>query len=422
MDSPSSDRLPFELWTHILEDAISFDGNMALQATCSPETYISFKMTCRYTRSRMELYHLSVDIKGTLRLVCRAWNSILGHWRYESRWIILSPVLKSAETHIQWHLPLRADLEEDVRFHFTPNSDLLDVMRFRSRLWRTWDPLPNGPIRLVRLELLNIRKGVYPEIIDDLCTASSNLGSLRSLAIRAHSPSPWVLDIVSQSFPHLTHFTLVMSFDKTDQVTPYHPTDSSVTGKGVLILYRLEVLCLHPLPGTFDLTNWNIPRLHTFHSVPFIRRWEDSIYPLLQRYSSRLETLDLDEVLHGFGALTPERHSFALPVGFWGHFPHLRLLRIDLKDTIWTEFPKNGHPLEWLVHPRTINHTFDFVATLELWARHWAEGGQLKICISGRFADRISAHQYGLAVTVILRDLKKNGTKLQIMESSRIAE
>lgn len=403
MDSASSFRLPAELWGYILEEAILFDGNMAFQTTCSPETYLSFKATCGHAQDKMKSYHRSEVIKRMLRLVCRSWNSILDDWRYKSRWTILSPVLSNpAERHLQLYLPLRADLE-------VPWGSSHDLFR----LWNSWDPWPKGPIRLVRLELLNIREDFYPNIFDGLIKASGNLSSLRSLAIFIRLPNPGVLDILSQSFSHLTHLTLKISYNR-DIHSQYHPKDVNVTGKGVLALDRLEVLFFHLSPGIPDTNDWHLPQLHTFHSIPFIRGWKKSIYPLLQRHGSTLQTLDLEELPNELGFLTSD-HQFTLPVGFWSCFPLLRLLRINLRYTTWTEFPEYGHPLEWLVHSHGINYTFEFVEALGLLARYREGGCRPKIGISGSFSDRITARRYSHEVGNILRGLERNGTELGIM-------
>lgn len=108
-------HLPLELWEHILEDAISFDGNIALQMTCSPATYMAFKKASSLTLddNQRVAYKEAEAVRRKLRLVCRAWNLFADNWKYRDRWLLGqrgSALYSTGSQYSQWNQPLRFDL------------------------------------------------------------------------------------------------------------------------------------------------------------------------------------------------------------------------------------------------------------------------------------------------------------------------
>lgn len=114
MNSSSLKDLPLELWEYILDEAIKFDGNIALQTTCSPVTYMAFKASSRavFDNPGMVLYKKIEIIRRKLRLVCRAWNLFVDNWKYRDRWIRIAPgsVARTPNCqYLRWNTSLRLE-------------------------------------------------------------------------------------------------------------------------------------------------------------------------------------------------------------------------------------------------------------------------------------------------------------------------
>jgi len=89
ISTSSSERFPFEIWEQIIEEIISFRNQIALEATCSPVTYLAFKATSINSSSMYICSELEATRK-ILRLVCRAWKVFVDDWKYRGYWMGLS--------------------------------------------------------------------------------------------------------------------------------------------------------------------------------------------------------------------------------------------------------------------------------------------------------------------------------------------
>ena len=339
----TSNTAPIEIWERILHEAITFDSNLALEVTCSPETYLAFRATCQDSRyyPPMEAYIQSEIIRRKLRLVCRTWKAFADDAKYQDRWVRLRPYKQSDRSYATWNLPTRIDVDfrRVGRGTIVLRSDATENVMCWLGAWRDWQISGRGEMRLVRLEILGIDAYDFNLIFDALCQASKALAQLRSLSINVPTRYQWFLDELSEHFPQLVHLTLDMQFGD-EQPSQARPST------GALTLEQLEVLFLLPHPGIFDLGLWVLPRIHTVKVKTLLFPWETHLYPFLQRHANTIESLDLDNtdsMMLSWGV------DIVLPVDFWDTFVHLRLLRVELQRTVFPGPPKDGHSLRWLV-------------------------------------------------------------------------
>ena len=276
--------------------------------------------------------------------------------------------------------------------------------------WRDWQANVYGAMRLVRLEMLSIYPVDFDRIFEGLCQASTSLPRLRSLAISVPARNPWVLDALSMKFPSLVHLTLAMSF--SDEVPSQPPLAAHAEG---LSLKQLEVLFLHLDPGCFNLKSWALPKIHTIKVNSLPSHWETSIYPFLQRHASTIETLDLDGLDYEaliIGRLSPE---VILPIDFWDTFEQLRLLRMELRRTVFPRAPGRDHSLQWLVDTNPVNDV-ERVGVLVDNARKQMQMGPDTVAHLVQRTENLRLSELGDAASTLLREMETNG--IQLISSS----
>jgi hypothetical protein len=426
MSSFSPDKAPVEIWERILQEVITFDSNIALQATCSPETYLAFKGTCAdggYD-APMGAYVESEKDRCTMRLVCRSWKTFAEDWKYRDRWVKLRPY-EGAEGSLYslWELPSRIDIRfQTYGISLASRSKVNSLAQDWLHAWRDRDPSIHRPMQLTRLELLNIYPtAAFNELFEALCEAAGQLGRLRSLSLNIPTRNPWLLDALSGKFPQLTHLTLNMWFtDLSDEPVTHYQSFDPHHKRGALSLDNLEILLLRTDPGCFDLTHWLLPKLHTVQVDPFSREWNNNIFPFLRNHARTIETLDLD----GFSYREPPRNlgnkKFALPIGFWEQFNHLQFFRTRLQYIHIVELPKKGHGLKWLAYANPLNDAHDWLKALQIWARSHEGANPRQILMHGNYIKKISGEDLGGAIGLVLQGLRRNGIELVDIGKPRV--
>lgn len=417
MAHSSSEKAPIEIWERILQEALSFDSNLALAVTCTSDTYLAYKATHKidgYPSPPLESYIQSESTRKNLRIVCRAWKKFIDDAKYRDRWVRLTPYMSPDEIcYSTWDLPSRIDIEfrRAGSTVILPSKPQVPMITHYFQTWGKWQSNEHKAMRVARVEML-LYMHDFDSILEAFCGVSEALPYLRSFGIAIPSCNPWTLHKISDAFSNLTHLTLQMG-QEIFNLPPAITSTSQINQLENLISFKsLEVFFLQPNPGCVDLALWTLPKLHTIAVNPLPKDWEKTLYPFLYRHSKTIESLDLEDYSYmGMSKGIPPQ-DVILPTSFWEEFNQLRLLRIDLRYAVIPGAPKKDHPLGWLVDTNPMKDVAS-IQSLEKPSWRITEETYAKVVtLFKQRTENLCVDSLGDATSSLLREMVRNGVNL----------
>jgi len=401
-------RVPVEIWEHILFEVIAFDSIYVSGTSCTSSNYFAFKLTCgnagstgyREQCQRRENYLLK------LRCVCRAWKAFVDRSSVGSSWI-LAPTLWVERDHKKWRDVLRLDYSGHGAMADWSSTKTDNSMGLSAWLVQ-WNQMKKscGAVKVKRMELLYLRQEFYPNFMTGLCDVAPLLRNLRSLALTIPNEEYPTMEKLADHFPNLTHLTLSMPLNIRDWPGGF----SRYERLGPLKLNQLEVLFLFPNGRPIDLSTWWLPSLRHIHIRLGVSAWA-STYAFLKHHAANIETIDLeiDEFRSmGWG---PSEKPFVLPSDFWNAFVHLRLLRCNWCLFKFETLPRQQHILETFAVADSIGKAAELVDILQTWVGDLGIKHLKTLVLHGSY---LSSGNYLLdfQVRALTLQLRSRGTRL----------
>jgi hypothetical protein len=345
--SSTMERIPIEVWQHILLNVMETNNLPIFATSCTPYTFLYFMEQQTALKERRNPYLDYLEQRRRLRLVCHAWNEFVlftsHHWlRLEER----SPMYKLDSTTTT---RAKGGVGPVESLSMTINSDelVIPILSWMSHILKR--PAHQSPLRAYKLQLLNPPvKGYNP--FDDLlvgstmtqgteCTSTNT--TLRSLSITTSRGLG-----ISISFSQISRtFTGLRSlFLFNVKATPQQ----------TLRLAHLEVLYVYYPDQEFEtlqesMEKWDTPALRHVYLEYCATPLTEMIDRFLGRYAHQIESLVLE------GIKSTKLHLPDLPSGFWAQFTALRLLGVGYSTLVrnewsgWSIVPPSTHPCRYLV-------------------------------------------------------------------------
>jgi hypothetical protein len=292
MEDPPQNRIPVEVWEHILLEVISVDPFPAFATTCSSWNYLTYKRTCGEGDRSIYPFEYRQSKRNRLKMrgVCQTWKAFADRWDIRGRWLII-PTLWVERDYDKWRGVTRLD------YHGLGAMGDWNLVKENHKT--AYDPAwlaqwkhieaTGDTVRLKRLELLHLRPEFFVQFMTALFDVAASLKNLRSLALTIPSTLYPTMEHLAKHFPDLTHLTLCM------QPRHHHGANDFTTYERLapLKLRKLEVLFLFPNGQIFDLSTWHLPSLRHIH-IRLVRSLWERMYEFLEHHAPTIETIDLE--------------------------------------------------------------------------------------------------------------------------------
>jgi hypothetical protein len=410
MEEPPENRIPVEVWEHILLEVISVGSSPVFATTCTSSNYLAYKRTFGKSDGFVypSEYWQSEKNRLRVRCVCRTWRAFADRWDIRDRWVI-TQTLWVGRDYDKWRGVVRLDYRGLGAMGDWSSVKENHIASLTPAWLAQWKHIEDtgGTIRLQRLELLHLRPEFFGNFIRALFDVASLSKNLRSLALTIPNAQYPIMEMVANHLPNLTHLTLCMQ--------PRHPhgfIDNFTTFErlGPLKLKKLEVLFLFPNGHTFDLPTWHLPSLRHIQ-IRLVRSLWERMYEFLERHAPTIETIDLETNAANSMFWGTQERIFTLPQDFWSTFAHLKLLRCSWRLFKFEGLPPQHHPLETFVVTDSIEEMFQITDILEVWVAEPGIKHLDQLVVHGTY---LEGHfiKWNEPVQELIRQLANKGTKL----------
>jgi len=340
------ERVPVEVWQHILLNVMEPDDWPIFATSCTPYTFLNFMALWQCHNSPHVRYLIQ---RGTLRLVCRAWNEFVLFTRH--RWLPLhvrSQTIKELDLDSTTTSRAKGGVGPIERLSTVIHSKefVTPVLAWASHILKR--PASQSPLRIYILQLHSTpMQGYNP--FDDLLVGTTSTHdpecntntTLRLLTIAA---MPGIDISISLAQISCTFTGLRSLFLYDVKTTPQRTL--TLAHLEVLFVYssRLELETLQK-----SMEKWDTPALRHVYLGDLRTPLTGVLDRCLGRYAHQIESL----ILSKFYTYPPS--LLDLPSAFWARFTALRLLGLDywtLKREEWSGWsivPPPTHPCRYLV-------------------------------------------------------------------------